>query len=244
MPILAALSFIVQLGLCVHCVQTGRDRQWLYFIVFVPVVGSLVYFVTQMLPDLRGSRTMRQAVGGLARAVDPHAELRRRKDELAHSDNVDNRLRLADECMEVAFYDEAQALYESCLSGQHASDPNIALKLAEAQFAQERFAEARATLERIVAEHPEFRSVDGHLLYARTLEQLDDPGVAEEYNVLLETYPGEEARVRYAQWLEDTGDNERALALYREVLTRARRSPKYYRRVQKPWIDIAKQRVQ
>lgn len=242
MPILAALTLAIQVGFAIHCVKTGRDRQWLYFIIFVPLIGGLAYFFTQVLPDLQDSSTVRQAVGSLAKAVDPHGELRRRKEELEVSDNIDNRLRLADECMEVGFHEEAQELFQSCLTAHHADDPDILLRVAEAQFAQDRYADVRQTLETIVERNPDYQSTSGHLLYARTLEALDDAGAAAEYEVLLATFPGEEARVRYAQLLERLGDSERADELYKETVVRARRAPKYYRRAQKSWIDIAAQK--
>ena len=241
MPVLAILTIALQVGLAVHCVKTGRDRQWLYLIFFLPLIGGLVYFATQVLPDLRANRTVRQASSGLARAVDPHAELRLRKEQLEMSDSVDNRLRLADECMEADFPGEAETLYASCLKGPQEDNPNLLIKVAFAQFAQDKFADTKTTLERVVETDPDFKSTAGHLLYARALEALDDPGVAEEYEALLHTFPGEEARVRYAQWLGHKGCEERATELYREVLARSRHSPKYYRQAQKHWIGIAEQ---
>ncbi|MDH3689170.1 MAG: hypothetical protein OEU36_06770, partial [Gammaproteobacteria bacterium] len=60
-----------------------------------------------------------------------------------------------------------------------------------------------------------------------------------EYEVLISSYPGEEARVRYALLLKRQGRTERAQALFKETLTRARRSPKYYRSREKEWIQTA-----
>lgn len=58
--------------------------------------------------------------------------------------------------------------------------------------------------------------------------------------VALELYRGTSLpRHTYAQWLEHKDDIMRAAELYNETLLRARRSPKYYRRAQKQWIDIA-----
>lgn len=243
MPILGALVLILQIGLCVHCVKTGRDRQWLFLIMMVPLLGGVVYFFSQVLPDMQSNRTVRRAAGGLARAVSPEGELRRRKDELEISDSVENRIQLADECMEVGYFSEAEALYDSCLHGHQADDSGVHLKKARAQFEQDKFEAARTTLEQLIELQPQFKSVDGHLLYARILEALQDPGVAVEYEALLVSYPGEEARVRYAQWLEHSNQRERAEDIYREVLVRSRRSPKFYRRAQKHWIDIASARV-
>jgi len=238
--VLAVLSFIFQLGLAIHCIQSGRDKSWIYLILFVPMLGGLAYLITQVLPDIKGDPRARKAALGVARALDPTAELRRRKDELVISDNVKNRLSLADECMAAGLYPEAAELYESCLKGPDAEDPTIRLQLAQCLFAQDAFAQCREVLEAIVASHPDFRSTDGHLLYARTLQALDDLTADDEYEALLTSYPGEEARVRYAQWLCQRGDTERARALFEESLLRAKRAPKYYQRAQDEWLRLAK----
>ena len=54
---------------------------WIHMIIFVPGIGCLVYFFTQVLPELSQNRTVRRAGNSLVRAVDPQHELRRRKDE-------------------------------------------------------------------------------------------------------------------------------------------------------------------
>ena len=64
----------------------------------------------------------------------------------------------------------------------------------------------KLTLERLIESNPDFKSADGHLLYARSLENLallDD--AIKEYEILSRSYPGEEARVRYGLLLQKTG---------------------------------------
>jgi hypothetical protein len=241
MPLLGMLLLIVQIAFAVHVVRSGRDRFWLYIIIFVPGIGCAVYFLTQVLPDVGSSHTVRRAGTSLLNAIDPQRELRRRKDKLAISDSVENRIRLADECVEAKFHDDAIELYRSCLTGLNEHDPEIMLKLARAQFCDGRCREAKETLETLIRENPRFRSTDGHLLYARVLEALELHGDAtREYEILLQSYPGEEARVRFAMMLQRLGQDERARGLFDETLTRARRAPKHYRRRQKEWIDRAR----
>lgn len=244
MPLLGVLMLVIQISFAVHAVQTGRDRFWIYIIIFVPGIGCLVYFLTQVLPELGDSRAARRARTSLLHAIDPQRELRRRKDELAVSDSVDNRLRLAEECMEVRFHDDAIALYRSCLTGVHEHDPEIMLALARAEFCHGLGGDAKQTLEALIRENPRFQSTDGHLLYARVMESLERYTEAtREYEILLQSYPGEEARVRFALMLKRLGQSERARDLFNDTLTRARRAPKHYRRRQREWLDIARANV-
>ncbi len=65
---------------------------------------------------------------------------------------------------------EAIEEYRRTLQGLYEHDPNLMLGLARAQFGARQPAEARATLDALIQHNPEFRSADGHLLYARALE--------------------------------------------------------------------------
>lgn len=239
MPVLGALLLIVQVAFAIHAVRTGRN-QWIYMIIFVPGIGCLVYFFTQVLPELSQNRTARRAGNSLVRAVDPQRELRRRKDELELADTVENRVRLADECVEADLFDDAVSLYESGLTGLHEHDPDIMLKMAGAHFLAGRPAETRKILDALIEANPEFKSADGHLLYARSLEALGEfQRACDEYEILRTSYPGEEARARYALMLHQAGLGGRAAELFQEVLTRARLAPKHYRRKEGEWIRIA-----
>ena len=94
------------------------------------------------------------------------------------------------------------------------------------------------------AANPDFRSKEGHLLYARTVEDIGDAAAAlHEYEAVVQGYPGEEARVRYGLLLKRTGDSRKAAEIFREILTRSAASPKYYQREQRDWIETARQEL-
>jgi len=119
------------------------------------------------------------------------------------------------------------------------------LGLAQAQFALAQPAEARATLEALIAANPKFRSSDGHLLYARAVEATGDLDAAlHEFEALAQDYPGEEGRVRYAQLLKRTGQRAKAAAVCNEAIKRASLAPKYYQREQREWVELAKRELQ
>ena len=89
--------------------------------------------------------------------------------------------------------------------------------------------------------NPEFRSADGHLVYARALDESGATSRAlEEYAALVNYYPGAEARVRQAMLYKKTGDNARAAELFAQLLKDARLAPKHFQRSEREWIEVAK----
>lgn len=242
MTVLGALLFIIQAGFAIHVIRSGREIYWIYIIMFIPAIGCLLYFFTQVLPDSRNSYSARKAGNNLLKTVDPQRELRKRKDELDIADTVENRLKLADEYIASGSYDEAIPLLQKSLNTTNENDPYILLKLAEAQFGDEDYSRAIDTLDLLIRENPDFQSPDGHLLYARSLEGSGKTEQAlKEYEVLAASYPGEEARIRYALLLQQENQPTRANEVFSDILTRARRAPKYYTKKEKQWINMAKQ---
>ena len=241
MPVIGILVFLIQLGFAVHVVRTGRDQFWIYVVIFIPGIGCLLYFLTQVVPDLGQNRTVRNTKKSLLNAVDPQRELRKRRDELAISDSIANRTRLAEECVEAKLYDDAIELYQSCLRGLHQNDPDMMLALANAYFLAGQANECKQTLEQLIEKNPNFKSPQGHLLYARSLELMEDyPAALKEYQAVAATFPGEEARAHYAMLLTKLERRNEAIDVFEEILLRARRSPKFYRKKEAQWIALAK----
>jgi hypothetical protein len=238
--LLIALSIALQLFCLVHVFRTGRPYWWAWIILIGSFLGSAVYLVTQVLPEFGRSRSARRALRRVQLAVDPDRERRVLAEELERSDTVDNRLRLARERLQAGDVLSAEPLFESCLKGLHANDPDILLALAESRFRRGDPAACRDTLDRLIAANPDFRSPQGHLLYARALQQLGElQAAAEEYAVLVDGYAGEEARVRYGLLLKQLDRHSDAQALFREAVKRARLAPRYYRDDNREWLQLA-----
>ncbi len=244
MPILLILTVLVQIAFAVHVIKTGREYFWIYIIIILPGIGCAIYFITQVLPDMGKSHHVRKASSTLLKAVDPQRELRRRRDELALSDTMENRLKLAEECLEAGMSQDALDLLKACLRGGNETDPHILLIIAQAQFDTDQFDKTKKTLELLIAENPNFKSHEGHLMFARVLEELGETEAAlTEYSVLARSYPGEEARVRYGLLLHKNKQLEKAKEIFNECVLRAKQSPKYYQKKEKQWLKIAEQHI-
>jgi len=236
------LSIAAQVGFIIHVIKTGRNQLWIWVLVLpvLAVPGMIAYFCVEILPDLFRSRTAQRTARGFKKAMDPEGDLRRFENEARIGGNVASRQRYADELARHERYDEAIAQYRSVLTGLYEHDPNLLLGIARAQFAKGDAAAARATLDDLIRLNPDFRSPDGHLLYARALQTEGNIQKAlEEYKVLAPSYPGAEAAVRYAQLLQEQGRQEEARKVARELLDQARVAPAHYKKAQKAWLDAA-----
>jgi hypothetical protein len=244
MSLIFILSLAVQAGLIVHVIKTGRNTLWIWAIALLPAAGSAAYVAVEILPEMFRGRTARRTRAGVQRMIDPNRDLRRAAAEVEISGNVDARRRLAEELFERGQFTEAVAVYQAGLRGIFEHDPTLLLGLAQAEFAANDFAGARAALERLIQHNPEFKSADGHLLYARTLESLDALDEAEhEYAAVAPAYPGAEARLRYALLLKRRGKAEEARRIFKDLLDGAKLGPPHYRRAQAQWLDRARREI-
>ncbi|MBV8854613.1 MAG: tetratricopeptide repeat protein [Sinobacteraceae bacterium] len=234
------LSLLIQVLLIVHVIKTGRNQIWIWVLALLSLPGAVAYIAVELVPELFRSRTAQRTARGFRKAIDPTADLRRFEQEARVTGNVASRQRYAEELSRQGRHDEAIAQFREALTGLYAHDPNLMLGIARAQFAKGEAAAARATLDELIRLNPDFKSPEGHLLYARALESEGNlPKALEEYRVLAFSYPGAEAAVRYAQLLKSQGQPEEARKVARELLEQARIAPAHYRRAQKSWLDAA-----
>lgn len=234
------LSILVQVILIIHVIKTGRNQIWIWVLALLSIAGAIAYIVVELIPDVFRSRTAQRTARGLKKAMDPTADLRRYENEARVTGNVATKQRYAEELSRQGRYDDAIAQFKQALTGLYEHDPNLMLGIARAQFGKGDAAGARATLDDLIRLNPDFRSPDGHLLYARSLESEGNIDKAiDEYRVLATSYPGAEAAVRYAQLLKSQGRSDEARKVARDLLEQARIAPAHYRRAQKSWLDAA-----
>jgi hypothetical protein len=234
---------ILLLIVCVvHAIRTGRIFPWIYIIVFLPLIGSLIYIGMEILPEFIGSRRARRLGASVRELADPHRGLREAHRTAGFVGSVDSKRTLAEEYMARGRYADARTVYSDALQGQFKDDTALLYGLARAQFLCGDGAATQLSLDAIQAADPNYASADAHLLYARALElQEKDSEALEEYRKLVRYYPGEEARARFGLLLKKLGRVDEAKPIFQEILHLLDGAPARYRRAQKEWGDIAKQ---
>jgi hypothetical protein len=243
MPVLLALTAVIQALFVYHVYRSGRPYWWAMVILSFPLVGCLIYYAFEIFPHSREHRTARRTAAQVARAFNPSGELKRRLEALAVCPSVSNRIAAADEFMRCGVFAEAVNLYREALTGPHADDPSLLLGLARAHVNNATYDEARDVLEQLRKTDDRYRPEEAQLLYARTLEGLGETDLAlEHYEALAPIYVGLEAKCRYAMLLKQLGFSVQANCVFKDMLEHARRF-RLNMDSERPWIDAARRHM-
>jgi hypothetical protein len=243
MPLVLALNVFVQLAFVIHAYRSGAPRYWVLVILAFPVAGCLAYYLFEVFPRSREAVGARRAARNLARAFDPHKDLRARMDEVQVCGSIDNRVALAEECLANGLAGEAVMLYRSTLAGAYEGDPHLRLGLARALVEQGAWDDAHDAVERLRRDHPCHKPNETRLLHARVLEgRGETESAAGEYRELVPAFVGLEARCRYGQLLERLGRRDEARAVFDAAVTQAKRNPSPIE-AEARWAAVARDRL-
>ena len=235
------LSLLISVLLCVHVVRTNQQMYWIFIILFLGPLGSIVYVVAILLPDLLGG-TRAKRMGMAARdTLDPTREYRLARAALDESPTVHNRMRLAAAAAARGRHDEAEQLYGEAAQGIHTDDPTLLLGRANALIELGRAPEALPLIEK-VGEEQAARSPATVLAEARVYEALGRFGEAESaYQWAAGRLPGLEGLARYAAFLARVGRKSEAAEHLTEIDRRIERANPQFRREGRAWRDLAAQ---
>src|SRR6185437_3838425 len=118
------IAYLVLIGVCiVHAVRAGNVFPWVYIIIFLPGIGSLIYLFAIIVPELFRSRAAARFARSTRTIADPHRSLRQaaRAHELVGS--VDSKRALAEEYLLRGAYKDAADIYAEAAQGQFRTIP-------------------------------------------------------------------------------------------------------------------------
>ena len=237
---LAIVLMLLDVTLVVHAAKTGRFNPWGYVIVLLPGIGAIAYIVVELVPEWFGSPQAHRTRKTVMSKLDPEKRYRILRDKFETLDTVGTRADLAEECLALGKFDEAKALFDVILTMPLGDEPIYYLGRARAEFGLGEPQQTVVTLDELRARWPDYQSAEGHLLYARALEEagrLDE--ALDEYQAVSDYFAGAEATVRWGLLLQRMGHGAEAQKLFQALVTRLRRAPKYVRKTQAEWIAVA-----
>jgi hypothetical protein len=246
--LLGSPLFLMQItfSLCcaVHCIKTGRTFLWVWIIVLFQALGAIAYFVVEILPHLGNSPAVRQTRKGISNIIDPDRDLRAHGANFAISNNVETTHQYAQQLVRKGKNEDAITIYKEARKGLFQYDPLLLIGLARIYYSTGQFGDCASVLRELMEHHPDQRRGDTRLLYAMALEENQQSAEAErEYQALADSYPGPEAKCRYAALLQKLGREAEAQALYGDIELVSTNAPKHYQRLHKEWITAARAAV-
>jgi hypothetical protein len=144
-----------------HAYRNGKLDKWIWLIVFLPVIGCLIYLYKEVLSNRR-INTPKINVGAV---FNPGGKLKKLEDDVRFTDTFANRIRLADAYLDAGFTDKAVEIYTASLTGAFAGNEHVMAKLIIAYYKQERYAEILPIAKKLY-KLPQFPRSQAHLTYA------------------------------------------------------------------------------
>ena len=238
------LNIILTMLVIGHIFRTNRPKYWIFIILISGILGAVIYFIFEILPELlgrpRAHKIIRQAKYNLNRKA--NIETLEKRQEFTGS--IDATRHLANTLIENGRTEEAVSHYKNILTGIYREDPDLLLGLAEAQFAHTTYEDCITTLDYLREKNPQYTSANGHLIYAMSLEKCNRIEEAfHEYEALTGYFIGAEAKYHFAKLLETELRHEDALIIYQDILTAAEIAPEHYRQAQQEWLSKSKQAI-
>jgi len=237
---LGPLIWIVQIGLIVHVFKTGRPYWWCFILFIAPLLGGLAYIFFELLPELRtGGRA------GLLQSLKPRSWIiKERRQVLAESDTVENRLTLADELFLASKLGEAHEIASGCLQGIFRDDPHLLLRVVRYKVELGRGEQALELIEKAPAKKDRALEKEAILLRGRACLILgrNEEGVR-TLNQIADAYLGEEPRYHLGVGLEAMGRRDEALSIWRNITLKFRKATPMWRRSEKRWYKLANERL-
>lgn len=244
MPILLGAHILIAIACAVHALKTGRQMYWLLILFMFPGLGSIVYVIVEILPGVTNSRQARAAGAAARKAMDPGRELREARHALEVARTPTNLRRVGDAYLDMDRPGDALPLLQEAATGILSDDEGLLTAKARAEYGCGLYDDAIATLETLKEAHPRTSMPQAHLLYARSLEGAGrDAEALEHYENVAGYFPGAEARARWAMLLEKQGRPQEAAERWKEILSAARIAPKFARKAQAEWVDMARSRA-
>lgn len=234
----APVAVIIQLGMIVHVIRTGRPYHWIWLLLAFPGLAGIIYFMTEIWPDISTRRGIR-SIGRIFQTR--RRRIARLQKDMEDLDTPEMRLELAELLLEERKPQAALDAVEECLTGSLATDAHVVETAARARVELGQAEEALALLNREGLEPDIMARPRLDILRARCLEAKGQGAAAEGiYRRVSLKFPGDEPRSRLANLLEAGGQREEARALAEDVMRKFRKGNSRWRRSERPWYESAR----
>jgi hypothetical protein len=207
--------FILQAFCLYHAYKTRADQKWFYLIIFLPVIGCLLYLYDTFFnkPNLTA------VTEGVKTVLFTNYTIEKLEKELTFSDNVTNRVNLANEYMKYERYAEAATLYETCLDGFMADDLVMKMRLLQARYMNKEY-DVRETIGKKLESQKEFKKSEERIAYAWALHHTKQTEqAAAQFADMDRSFTNHTQRKEYARFLMETGQSAQATQLLDELVT-------------------------
>lgn len=226
-------GFIIQLIAIVHCVKRGRERFWIWIILFGGVVGALAYFITEGMPDWDD---MKRSFRGPAR----RKRITTLRAYVRENPSAGNYEELGALLIEERKWREAREAFDRAIQSRSDLLDTFYWR-GVAAFEVGDDAAAIKDLEHVAKIQPKYDYSRVQCFLARALARSGRTAEAmAAFERLIEISTSSESIVTAAEFFAANGREAQARELVEIILTRRETMPAYQRRRDRVWLSMAK----
>ena len=217
-------------GYCIyHMYKNNNAYYWVFLIIFLPVVGCIIYLITQVY----NKRDAEKITSEITNIIHPTKKTKDLEKHLEFADTYLNRINLADAYLELKDYNNALPHYLEALADSTQSDFYVASKLVEVYYLAEDYNKVVFYAEKIKT-HPDFKKSKTQFIYGLAEEKLGNFELAETHLKQIDIrYSFYEERLILAKFLLSREKKEEAkailIAIENEAQNMTKTNKRYYR---------------
>jgi hypothetical protein len=206
--------FLLQAFCVYHAYRNNAEQRWYWLIVFFPLIGCVVY----LLHIFNNRDTIDSITENVKGAVIKNYRIEQLEKAHRFSDNIKNKMNLADAYAETGRYKEAIDLYAACQQGFMSDDPGLKMKLLYAHFMNGDYQIANQFGAGLESESS-FKYSEGRVIYAWSLFTVGQRDAAEAtFADMNRSFTNYFHRVEYAKFLIETSRSESAREVLKDIM--------------------------
>ena len=224
-------------AVCVfHAYNRGTWQKWIWIIIFLPVIGSLIYIYAEIIANRRISKP-NVDVNAI---FNPGIKIKRLEDQLRFSDTFANKIALADAYLAAGQTQNAIELYTQSLTGAFAENEHVHQQLMVAYAATGNYQKVLDIGKKLYT-LPQFARSQWHVLYALALESTGNIQQAEEeFKKMKGRYSYFAQRYQYGLFLGRTGRHAEANTIFQDMLNEQPHLTAVERKANAKWFASAR----
>lgn len=201
-------------GFCVyHSIKNKNNYYWIYLILFIPVVGAIIYLITQVYNKNDANKIQE----GLTAILVPSKKVKDLERQLEFSDTYKNRVNLADAYLEMEDFNNAVKYYEIALKDKSQKSTYVVKQLIKCYYKMRDYGKAIDYSEKIKG-LSEFKGSRAQFIYGLSLKENGRVVEAEkELKEIDQRYSNYEERLILAKFLLNNYKNEEAKSVLKEI---------------------------
>jgi hypothetical protein len=233
----------LQIFCAVHSYRRGTLNRWIFLIIFLPLIGSIIYIYSEVLSNRNNFRSTIKPTINVGAVLNPGGNIKKLEEELRFTDTFANKVKLADAYLAAGLTDKAVDLYKASLTGAFAENEHVMMQLIVGYFEQGRYEEV-IPLAKKLYHLPQFPRSKAHILYAMSLENTGNTEQAEnEFKAMKGRYSYFEQRYQYGLFLMRAERYEDAEKIFTDMVNEEPQLGNMEKRNNRQWFAKAKEEL-